>query len=139
MPTESTEFTAPVFRDVTAVDTTMAGNIVLQFRSHDEKSFRIEIAKRIIGTTIMMILGALKETRPATLDTDRRHSDEIKSLRLTALRPMLTPAGAPGLALVLQNHLEVSLELKREAIPALKNVLDQLDTLTAPGKGGPEH
>ncbi len=139
MPTEPTEFTAPVFHDITAVDTTKAGNVVLQFQSRDKKSYRFEIAKSITGATVMMILGALKGTSSATLDSDRRHSDEIKSLRLTALRPMVTPSGGPGLALVLQNHLEVSLELKREAIPALKNVLDELETLTAPRKGKSEH
>ncbi len=65
--------------------------------------------------------------------------DPLQSLQLTAFRPMLTPKGEPGLAMVLAGDLEVGLRLKREAIPGLKNVLDQLENLTSPPNGAQKH
>ena len=135
----STEFAAPVFQGITGADATEAGNVVVGFQTENGEPYRIEISKGIVGSTIAMIAAALKKTGLATLDDNRRESDRITSLRLTAFRPMITPDGEPGLAMVLQNHLEVPVVMKRDAIPALKTVLDQLENLTAPPSGAPEH
>ncbi len=134
-----TENQAPTFLRLTAADLTDDGDIALQFLAKDKQLYRVEIAKRIIGAVVTTAIGLLNKTEIATLDTTRRQSDPLMSLRLTALRPMLTPEGAPSLALVLENALEVGLELKREAIPALKSVLDELENLTSPPSDAQKH
>ena len=134
-----TQFEAPAFIKLTASALTDSGNIVLQFSTEDDKLYRIEIAKPIVGAFIATVIGQFNKTQLATLDTTRRQSDPIMSLRLTAFRPMLTPQGGPGLAMVLENALEVGLELKREAIPSLKNELDKLENLTAPPNDTKKH
>ena len=134
-----TEMVAPTFQELTASDATQEGNIALQFKADDGNLYRVEIAKAIVGATVLNIIGQLNKLRPATLEDDRRQSDRIMSLHLTALRPMLTAKGELGLAMVLEESLEVGLQLKRDAIPVLKNVLDQLYDLTAPPTGASEH
>ncbi len=134
-----TEYQAPTFIELTAADLTKDGDIALQFLAKDNQLYRVEIAKGIIGTMVTTTIGLLNKTQLATLDTTRRESDPMMSLRLTGLRPMITPQGSPALALVLENALEVGLELKREAIPALNSVLDQLYNLTAPPNDAQKH
>ena len=130
---------APAFLRLTAGDLTDDGNIALQFLAKDDQLYRIEIAKPIIGAVVTTIIGLLNETQPAMLDTTRRQSDPLQSLQLTGLRPMVTAEGEPSLAMVLAGGLEVGLRLKREAIPALKTVLDQLEGLTSPPSDAPKH
>jgi hypothetical protein len=130
---------APVFLRLTAEGLTDDGNIVLQFLAKDDQLYRVEIAKPIIGAVVLNIIGLLNKTQLATLDTTRRRSDPLMSLQLTAFRAMVTPKGAPGLAMVLANALEVGIELKREAIPVLKSVLDQLENLTSPPNDAQKH
>ena len=100
---------APVFLRLTAEDLTDDGNIVLQFLAKDDQLYRVEIAKPIIGGVVISIIGLLNKTQLATLDTTRRRSDPLMSLQLTAFRAMVTPKGAPGLAMVLANALEVGI------------------------------
>ncbi len=126
-----TENQAPAFLRLTAEDLTHDGNIALQFLAKDDQFYSIEIAKPIIGAVVLTMIGLLNKTQPATLDTTRRQADPLMSLQLIAFRSMVTAKGKPALAIVLANALEVGLELKREAIPALKNVLDQLENLTS--------
>ena len=135
----NTEIQAPAFVKLLASDLTDDGNIVLQFLGEDDRRYRVEIAKPIIGAVIANAVGQLNKTKPAALDDARRESDPLMCLRMTGLRPMLTPEGGPGLAMVLEGALEVGLELKREAIPALKNTLDKLEDLTAPPSDAPKH
>ncbi len=130
---------APAFLRLTAGDLTDDGNITLRFLAKDDQLYRVEIAKPIISAVVITIIGLLNRAQLATLDTTRRMGDPLQSLQLTAFRPMLTPKGEPGLAMVLAGDLEVGLRLKREAIPALKNVLDQLENLTSPPNGAQKH
>ncbi len=139
-PTMSeTENQAPAFLRLTARDLTDDGNIALQFLAKDDQFYRVEIAKPIIGAVVLTIIGLLNKTQPATLDNTRRQSDRLMSLQLIAFRAMVTPKGGPGLAMVLANALEVGLELKREAIPALKSELDKLENLTLPPNDAQKH
>ena len=130
---------APTFLELTASDLTDDGNIALQFLAEDKQLYRVEITRPIIGAMIIVIVGLLNKTQLAALDTTRRQSDPMASLQLTSFRPMLTSEGGPGLTIVLQNALEVGLWLKREAIPALKNALDQLENLTSPPNDAQKH
>ncbi len=134
-----TEIQAPAFVQLLASDLTDNGNVVLQFLGEDDQRYRVEIAKRIVGAVVMNVIGQKNKSRPAMLDDARRQSDPLMSLRLRALRPMLTSEGKPSLAMVLAGGLEVGLELEREAIPALKNTLDKLEDLTAPPSDAPKH
>ncbi len=134
-----TEYQAPTFIELTAADLTKDGDIALQFLAKDNQLYRVEIAKGIIGAMVTTTIGLLNKTQLAVLDTTRRESDPLMSLRMTGLRPMMTTQGAPALALVLENAMEVGLELKRGAIPALKNVLDQLENLTSPPTDEKKH
>ena len=130
-----TENQAPAFLRLTARDLTDDGNIALQFLAKDDQFYSIEITKPIIGAVVLTIIGLLNKTQPATLDTTRRQGDPLQSLQLIGFRSMVTAKGKPALAMVLANALEVGLELKREAIPTLKSVLDQLWYLTSPPNG----
>ncbi len=130
---------APAFLRLTAGDLTDDGNIALRFLAKDDQLYRVEIAKPIISAVVITIIGLLNRAQLATLDTTRRMGDPLQSLQLTAFRPMLTPKGEPGLAMVLAGDLEVGLRLKREAVPALKNVLDQLENLTSPPNDVQKH
>ena len=112
-----TEFRAPAFTKLTSADLADDGNIALQFLDKDDRLYGVEIAKPIIGAVVLTIIGLLNKTQVATLDTTRRESDQITSLQLTAFRPMLTPKGEPGLAMVLEGALEVGLQMKSELVP----------------------
>ncbi len=84
-PTMSeTENQAPAFLRLTARDLTNDGNIALQFLAKDDQLYRVEISKPIIGAVVMTIIGLLNKTQIATLDMNRRKSDPIMSLPLTA-------------------------------------------------------
>ena len=134
-----TEFRAPAFTNLTAADLTDDGNIALQFLDKDGRLYGVEIAKRLIGAVVLTIIGLQNKTQVAALDTTRRESDPITSLQLTVFRPSLTPKGEPGLAMVLEGALEVNLQMKRDTIPALKSVLDQLENLTSPPNDAQKH
>ena len=134
-----TEFQAPKFVALTAWALTDDGDIALQFSTEDDELHSIEIAKSIIGAVVASVVGLLNKTNLATLVTTRRKSDALATLPVTALRPMLTAQGEPGLAMVLADGLEFGIRMKRDAIPALKNALDQLEDLTSPASGELKH
>ena len=102
---------------------TAEADITFIFQSEDGQEHEVRMAYGVLNALLAPITSAL------TASTDRDGAD-IQPLTLTAARPAVLEDGTPILELHL-DRIPVRMALPQSAIGGLRNVLSELERLTA--------